>query len=116
MLKTIPDIVKQIGQTVNTITSTKAYRQCFDVKRGVIIDVREPSEVSKKSAKGTVKIHRSLLEMKILEYYPDEKQIIYLHCATGVRATFSAEQLQRIGYINVWAINCKLDEICAIEV
>lgn len=114
MLKTIPDIVKQIRQTVNTITATNAYRQCLN-NNGVIIDVREPSEVSQKSVKGSVNIPRGLLEMKILELYPNENQFIYLHCATGARATFAAEQLQRIGYINVLAITCKLEDICSIE-
>jgi len=114
MLKTIPDIVKQIRQTVNTITATNAYRQCFE-NNGVIIDVREPSEVSQKSAKGTLNIPRGLLEMKMLELYPNENQFIYLHCATGARACFSAEQLQRVGYNNVWVITCKLDEICSVD-
>ncbi|MFT5757754.1 MAG: phage shock protein E [Alteromonadaceae bacterium] len=114
MLKTIPDIVKKIRKTVNTITATNAYQQCLNDK-GIIIDVREPSEVSQKSAQGTVNIPRGLLEMKMLELYPDENQMIYLHCATGARATFSAEQLQRIGYENVWVITCQLDEICSIK-
>jgi len=114
MLKTIPDIVNQIRQTVNTITSTNAFKQSI-VKNAVIIDVREPVEFNQKSAKDTINIPRGILEMKVLELYPDENQTIYLHCATGARAILSAEQLQRVGYDNVWAITCKLDDICALE-
>jgi len=114
MLKTIPDIVKQIGQTVNTITATNAFKQSI-INNAVIIDVREPSEFNQKSAKGTINIPRGLLEMKMLELYPDENHTIYLHCATGARAMFSAEQLQRVGYNNIWAITCKLDEICSLK-
>jgi rhodanese-related sulfurtransferase len=35
-----------------------------------------------------------------------------LHCATGARAIFSAEQLKRVGYLNVSVITSSLDDIC----
>ena len=44
--------------------------------------------------------------------YPDENLAIFIHCATGARAIFAAEQLARVGYQNVWAITCPLDETC----
>ena len=37
---------------------------------------------------------------------------IYLHCATGGRATLAAEQLQRIGYNKVTVISCKAENVC----
>ena len=49
--------------------------------------------------------------MKMLKMYPDENLAIFIHCATGARATFAAEQLTRVGYKNVWVVTCVLDEI-----
>jgi rhodanese-related sulfurtransferase len=50
--------------------------------------------------------------MKMLQMHPDENLAIFIHCATGARATFAAEQLNRVGYNNVWVITCKFDDIC----
>ena len=111
MLKTIPEVVAQARASLNTITAAEAVAQC-KVSNGVIIDVREPSEFSEKSAKGTINIPRGLVEMKMLQMYPDENLAIFIHCATGARAILSAEQLHRVGYKNVWVITSSLDDIC----
>ncbi len=52
--------------------------------------------------------------MKMLQMHPDENLAIFIHCATGARATLSAEQLKRVGYKNVWVITCMLDDICYV--
>jgi phage shock protein E len=55
-----------------------------------------------------------LLEMKMLQLHPDENLAIFIHCATGARATFAAEQLIRVGYKNVWVVTCMLDDVCCV--
>ena len=112
MLIKIPDLVSQIKQNVNLLTAAQATVKCQELS-GVIIDVREPGEVNEKSATGTVNIPRGVLEMKVSMLYPDANQAIFIHCASGVRAVFAAEQLTRLGYTKVWAITCKIDDICA---
>lgn len=111
MLIKIPDIVSEIKQTINTISAVEAKKKCTDLS-GVVIDVREPSEVSAKTATGTINIPRGLIEMKVSTLYPDENTAIFIHCASGARAVFSAEQLVRLGYKNVWAITCNIDDVC----
>ncbi len=83
-----------------------------DKSNGLIIDVREPSEYAEKSAKGVINIPRGLLEMKMLQMHSNEDLAIFIHCATGARAVFSAEQLKRVGYKNVSVITSSLDDIC----
>jgi rhodanese-related sulfurtransferase len=111
MLKTIPEVISQARESLTLI---KAEDVVTLAKRnnGVIIDVREPSEYAEKSAKNAINIPRGLLEMKMLQLYPNEDQPIFLHCATGARAIFSAEQLKRVGYLNVSVITSSLDDIC----
>lgn len=113
MLKTIPDVVAEVKETVMVISIEEALIKC-QASQGVMIDVREPHEFEKKSARGTVNIPRGLLEMQMLQKHPDESLNIFVHCATGARAIFSAEQLQRVGYKNVFAISCALETICSV--
>jgi len=111
MLKTIPEVLAQVRATLNTVTATQAIVQS-KTNNGIIIDVREPSEFAQKSAVATINIPRGLLEMKMLQMYPDAELAIFIHCATGARATFAGEQLQRIGYENVSVITCDLEGVC----
>jgi rhodanese-related sulfurtransferase len=111
MLKTIPEVIAQARESLTIMNADEAV-VLAQQKNGVIIDVREPSEYAQKSAEGAINIPRGLLEMKMLQLYPNETQAIFLHCATGARAIFSAEQLKRVGYLNVAVITSSLDDIC----
>jgi rhodanese-related sulfurtransferase len=112
LLKTIPEVINTMKHNIKTMSAAEAQKAC-QREGGIFIDVREPGEFNEKSAAGAINIPRGVLEMKTLQLYPDENIHIFIHCATGVRATFSAEQLQRIGYKNVVVITCKLDDIFA---
>jgi len=111
MLKTIPDVIAQ-AKVALTLVSAEEAVQLSQQKSGLIIDVREPSEYAEKSAKGVINIPRGLLEMKMLKMHPQEDFAIFIHCATGARAIFSAEQLKRVGYTDVSVITSSLDDIC----
>jgi len=113
MLKTIPEVITQARQSLNTITAVDAAERCKN-ENGIIIDVREPTEFAEKSGSNTINIPRGLLEMKMLQLHPDENLAIFIHCATGARATFAAEQLKRVGYKNVWVITCMIDDVCCV--
>ena len=111
MLKTIPEVIALVRGSLTIITAAEAVPLAKQ-QNGVIIDVREASEYAEKLAKGTINIPRGLLEIKMLKIYLDEKQPIFLYCVTGDRAIFSAEQLKRVGYVNVSVITSSLDDIC----
>lgn len=114
MLLTLPALIQQASQNVKRLDAVTAYAECKG-NGGLVIDVREPGEVSNKAASGTINIPRGVLEMKITELCADPDKPIYLHCATGGRATLAAEQLQRMGYSNVAAISCGLDDVCKAQ-
>lgn len=111
MLKTLPEIIAQAKASLILVSAQEAV-QLSKHKNSLIIDVREPSEFAEKSAEGVINIPRGLLEMKMLQMHPDEDLAIFIHCATGARATFAAEQLKRVGYNNVSVITSSLDDIC----
>lgn len=111
MLKTIPEVIAQAKKSLTIVSADEAV-QLAKQQASLIIDVREPSEFAEKSAKGVINIPRGLLEMKMLKMHANEDLAIFIHCATGARAVFSAEQLKRVGYNNVSVITSSLDDIC----
>jgi phage shock protein E len=114
MLKTIPDLMSEIRQTIQTISAKDAY--LFAQKEtSLFIDVREPQEVAESPVDKSVNLPRGILEMNIAKCSCDENQPIFLHCASGGRASFAAEQLIRLGYKNVWAIICPHSDVCIAQ-
>jgi len=113
MLTSIPDLMKIITPNQRRIEAAQA-KQELEQNHGLLIDVREPAEHATKAATGAINIPRGLLEMKLMEIEKDPARPIYLHCASGARATLSAEALTRVGYENVTVITCKADTICQV--
>ena len=67
----------------------------------LLVDVREPDEVSQGSPKDAKRIVRGFLEIKIEETVSDPDALIVVMCAGGVRSLFAADGLQQMGYRNV---------------
>lgn len=111
-LKTIPELVAEIRPSMRCLSAAEAKKEIAE-NHGLLIDVREPAEVAQNPAPGSVNIPRGVIEMRIVEQHPDPNMPIYIHCATGARATLAAEQLKRLGYQNVTIITCDLESICA---
>ncbi len=109
----VPELVQQAAGGVRRLDAQSALAECKE-KQGLIIDVREPAEVSQLPTAGSINIPRGVLEMKITELCPNEEAAIYIHCASGGRATLATEQLQRLGYSNVTAISCTAQELCQL--
>ena len=111
MLTPVPDLLKIITPNQRRIDAEQAKKE-LEQNKGLLIDVREPAEHATKAATGAINIPRGLLEMKLMEIEKDAARPIYLHCASGARATLSAEALTRVGYENVTVITCKAEDVC----
>ncbi len=111
MLMTVPELIAQVRAELRLLDAATALPEC-EQKKGVLIDVREPAEVQTKTSQGSINIPRGMLEMAVLEKIKDASQPIYIHCASGVRATLAAEQLHRVGYSDVTVITCAIDAVC----
>lgn len=114
MLMTVPELLAKVKSELRLLDAASALPEC-ERKGGVLIDVREPSEVQGKASNGATNFPRGVVEMMVLERFKDPIQPIYLHCASGGRAVLAAEQLQRLGYTNVTAITCGIDTICEVQ-
>ncbi len=111
MLRTIPEIITDARQNLRCLSAEEAFVEQSS-NAGLVVDVREPAEVADKPAPNSVNIPRGVLEMKLSTSHPDPEQTIYIHCASGARATLAAEQLHRLGYKNVTVITCAIDTVC----
>jgi rhodanese-related sulfurtransferase len=112
MLKTIADLVAEARQNLRCLDAGAALVECREAG-GTILDVREPVEVNDLPALHSLNVPRGILEMKIVELIPDADHPLYLHCASGGRATMAAEQLQRLGYTRVTVIAAPIGEVIA---
>lgn len=110
MLRTVPELIAEVRADLRLLDAHAAMLEVAD-NNGTVIDVREPKEALEKPAMASVNVPRGVLEMLVTEKIKDADHPIYLHCASGVRATLAAEQLKRIGYTNVTAISCPIDSV-----
>jgi phage shock protein E len=114
MLKSLPELVAEARAGLRCLDAATAHEEMLE-NQGLVIDVREPVEVNDLSMPLSINLPRGILEMKIAELTPDADRPLYLHCATGGRATFAAEQLQRMGYTRVTVITCPVDQVKAAQ-
>lgn len=66
-----------------------------------LIDTREDNEFAAGHLKGAEHIGRGVIERDIEVKHPDRSTLLYLYCGGGSRSALAAENLQRMGYVNV---------------
>jgi rhodanese-related sulfurtransferase len=75
------------------------------IKEGAaLIDVREDNEFAAGHAEGSVHIGRGVIERDIVEKFPDKNSELILYCGGGYRSALAADNLQKMGYQNVYSI------------
>ena len=69
------------------------------------VDVREDKEVAVDRARGARHIGRGVLERDVETLIPEKDAAIVLYCGGGFRSALTADNLQKMGYTNVWSID-----------
>jgi phage shock protein E len=69
-----------------------------------LIDVREAPDFEKEHAKGAIHLSKGVVEMKIEKEVPDVGTEIICYCGRGSRSALVADNLQKMGYRNVWSM------------
>ena len=110
MLIDLKSRIENIEYDLRMVTAQQASQE-IQQNKGLLIDVREPGEVSSQPVSAAINIPRGVLEMKMLEQVKEAATPIYLHCASGMRAKLAAEQLINIGYENVSVVTCPSTDI-----
>lgn len=69
-----------------------------------LIDVREESEYAAGHVRGAEWIGKGVIERDIELRHPGRDEPLYLYCGGGFRSVLAADNLQKMGYRNVWSI------------
>jgi rhodanese-related sulfurtransferase len=68
------------------------------------IDVREDHEWNQGHAAGAEHLGRGIIERDIEKAVPDKDSEIVLYCGGGYRSALAADNLQKMGYRNVYSM------------
>ena len=103
-MKHAPAFLKLVDDAKTRIRETNVQ----DVKKHLdaqetftLIDVREESEWAKGHLPGAVHLCKGIIERDIENAVPGKATPIVLYCGGGFRSALVADNLQKMGYINV---------------
>lgn len=66
-----------------------------------MVDVREESEFAAGHVPGAVHLSKGVIERDVEAKYPDRSTELVLYCGGGFRSVLSADNLKKMGYVNV---------------
>ena len=69
-----------------------------------LFDVREDNEWERSRARGAEHLGRGVIERDIERRVPDKGAELILYCGGGYRSALAADNLQRMGYANVFSM------------
>ena len=70
----------------------------------MLIDVREESEFAAQHIPAATHLSKGVIEVKIESTIADKDQAIILYCGGGSRSALAADNLQTMGYNNVYSL------------
>ena len=73
-------------------------------QRAKLVDVREDNEWESAHAAGAVHLGRGIIERDIVSTFPAKDTELILYCGGGYRSALAADNLQKMGYTNVWSM------------
>jgi rhodanese-related sulfurtransferase len=70
-----------------------------------LIDVREDNEWQAGHAAGAEHLGRGVIERDVERLHPDKSAELILYCGGGYRSALACDNLQRMGYTNVFSMD-----------
>ena len=71
----------------------------------LLVDVREESEFAKDHLPGAIHLGKGVIERDIESQVPDLNTQMVLYCGGGFRSAMAADNLQKMGYTNVFSMD-----------
>jgi rhodanese-related sulfurtransferase len=100
-LKLVQDVKSRVKElTIDQVKAKKDRGEKF-----TMIDVREESEWAMDHLPGAVYLGRGIIERDIETKFPDPKTELVLYCGGGFRSALAADNLQKMGYTNVYSMD-----------
>jgi rhodanese-related sulfurtransferase len=96
-LKIVDDVKQRVRET--TVDEVKA--RLDRGEKFILVDVHEDREFDADHLPGAVHLGKGIIERDIEGKYPDLHTELVLYCGGGFRSALAADNLQKMGYVNV---------------
>ena len=96
-------IVDDAKSRVREVNVDEARRK-LESGKAKLIDVREDKEWEAEHARGAEHMGRGVIERDIEQRVPDKNAELILYCGGGFRSALATDNLQKMGYTNVWSM------------
>jgi rhodanese-related sulfurtransferase len=106
-MKHNPAFVRLVGEARKHVQECSVGVVRQQLEEGVlcyVVDVREDHEVASGMVPGAIHLGKGILERDIEAAIPDKLAPVILYCGGGYRSVLAAENLQKMGYTQVWSM------------
>lgn len=98
-------IVNDAKSRVKEETTTEAMEHLEANKGARLVDVREDDEWRAGHVQGAVHLGKGVIERDVERVFPDKNVELHLYCGGGYRSALAADNLQKMGYKNVYSVD-----------
>ena len=98
-------LCEDVKKNVRELTVDDVKKKLDRKEQFHLVDVREESEWAKDHLPEAVHLGKGVIERDIEKAVPQTEAPIVLYCGGGFRSALAAENLQRMGYTNVWSMD-----------
>lgn len=108
MAKHTPRFLAIVNDARGRIRETSVADVAARLSKGeqlLLVDVREESEWTAGRIPGAMRLGKGIIERDVETVLPDAKQEMILYCGGGYRSALAADNLQKMGYENVWSMD-----------
>jgi rhodanese-related sulfurtransferase len=100
-----PGFLKLVSEVMPRVREVSVAEARERMEHGArLIDVREDNEWEADHAAGAEHMGRGIIERDIEKAVPDKDAELVLYCGGGYRSALAADNLQKMGYTNVFSL------------
>lgn len=97
-------LVSDAKTRIRELSVAETRRRLAANPQAKLIDVREDDEWRRGHAAGAEHLGRGVIERDIEQRFPDQDTELILYCGGGYRSALAADNLQRMGYREVYSM------------
>ena len=98
-------LVNDAKTRVRELNVEQTRQRLSENPRARLIDVREDNEWEAGHAAGAEHLGRGIIERDIETQHPEKDAELILYCCGGYRSALACDNLQRMGYTNVFSMD-----------
>jgi rhodanese-related sulfurtransferase len=99
------NIVDDARKRIRELTVAQVKAKLDRGEKFLLVDVREESEWARDHLPGAVHMGKGVIERDVEQGVPDTTTEMVLYCGGGYRSALAADNLQKMGYTNVYSMD-----------